>query len=123
MGYFSILRYGLLGVRKMNKVSNARIRELCGKKKGVDKKTDEGVLLWFGHVEGREKDTIAKRVHVGECAGSHLVGRPRKKWNDIMKGCLKKSLDVSQARRMVYNRRERLGFGGSVWEVARGMNP
>ena len=29
---------------------------------------------------GMEKETIAKRVYVGECAGSRLVGRPRKRW-------------------------------------------
>ena len=28
---------------------------------------------------------IAKRVYVGECAGSRSVGRPRKRWIDTMK--------------------------------------
>ena len=39
--------------------------------KGVDEKTDEGVLRWFGHVERMENDMIkiANRVYVGECAG------------------------------------------------------
>ena len=41
---------GLLGIRRMNWVSNARIRELCGVKKGLDDRIDEGVLRWFGHV-------------------------------------------------------------------------
>ena len=41
---------GLLGIRRMDKVPNARIRELCGVTKGVDEKIDEGVLRWFGHV-------------------------------------------------------------------------
>ena len=45
-------------------------------KKGLDERIDEGVLQWFGHVQGMEKDRIAKRVYVGECAGSHSVGRP-----------------------------------------------
>ena len=40
-------------------------------KKGVDKRIDEVVLQWLGHVERMEKDRIAKRVYVGECAGSH----------------------------------------------------
>ena len=35
---------GLLGIRRMDKVPNARIRELCGVTKGVDEKIDEGVL-------------------------------------------------------------------------------
>ena len=46
--------------------------------KDVDKKTDS-VLQWFGHVERMENDRIDKRVYVGECAGSHSVGRPWKR--------------------------------------------
>ena len=59
-------------------------------KKGLDERIDKGVLRWFSHVEGMEKDRIAKRVYVGECAGSHSVGRPQKRWIDTMKECLKK---------------------------------
>ena len=35
---------GLLGIRRMDKVLNAQIRQLCGVMKGVDEKIDEGVL-------------------------------------------------------------------------------
>ena len=43
-----------------------------------------------------------KRVYIGECAGSCLVGKPRKRWIDNVKECLKKKgLDVRQTRRMV----------------------
>ena len=49
-----------------------------------------------------EKCRIAKKVYVGECAGSCSVGSPQKRWIDTMKKCLrKKGLDVRQARRMV----------------------
>ena len=42
-----------------------------------------------------ERDRIAKRVYVGECASSRSVGRPRKRWIDIVKECLNKScLDI-----------------------------
>ena len=52
-----------------------------------------------------DNDRIAKRVYVGECAGSRLVGRPRKRWIDTVKDWLKKrGLDVRQARRMAYGR-------------------
>ena len=40
-----------LGIRMMNRVPNARVRELCGVRKGLDERIDEGVLQWFGHVE------------------------------------------------------------------------
>ena len=76
---------GLLGIRRRDRVPNARIRELCGVTKGVEESIDEG--WWFGHVKGMENDRIAKRVYVGEFACSHSVGRPRKRWSDTMKGC------------------------------------
>ena len=46
--------------------------------KGVDDRINEGILQWFGH-ERMKKDRIAKRAYVGECAGTHSVGRPRKR--------------------------------------------
>ena len=91
---------------------------------GLDERIDESVLRWFGHVEIMERDRIAKRVYVGECAGSHSVGRPRKRWIDTAKECLRKrGLDVRHARRMVQDRSEWRGFvRGNKWGVARGMN-
>ena len=41
---------GLLGIRIMDKVPNARVRKLYGVLKWVDEKTDEG-LRRFGHME------------------------------------------------------------------------
>ena len=81
---------GLLGFRRMDRVPNALIRELCRVRKFLDERIDEGVLRWFGHGERMDRVRIAKRVYVGECAGSCSVGRPRKRWIDNMKECLKK---------------------------------
>ena len=121
---------GLLGIKRMDIVSNARIRELCGVTKevdekmvtkGVDERIGEGVLLWFGHVERMEEDMIAKRVYVGECAGSRSVGRPWKRWIDAVNDCLRKrGLDIGQGRRMVHDRGELQGFvRGNAWGIAR----
>ena len=75
--------------------------------RGVEERTDEGVLQWFGYGEGMENDGIAKRFYVGEYVVSRSVGRPQKRWIDIMKDCLRKrGLDVRQARKMVQNRGE-----------------
>ena len=53
-------------------------------------------------VERMERDRIAKRIYVGECAGSLSVGRRRKRLIDTVKECFRKrGLDVRQARRMV----------------------
>ena len=72
-----------------------------------------------------ESDRIAKRVYIGECAISHSVVRPRKRWNDTLKEFLKKrGLDVRQARRRVQDWSEWRGFvRGNAWGVAREMNP
>ena len=60
----------LLGIGRMDRVQNSRIRELCGVKKRVGEIIDEGVLRWFGHVERMENEKIANRVYVEECGGS-----------------------------------------------------
>ena len=53
-------------------------------------------------LKGREKNGIAKRVCVGECADSHSMGRLWKIWIDTVKECLmKRGLDVMQESRRV----------------------
>ena len=68
-----------------------------------------------------DRDRIANRVYVEECAGSRSMGRPRKRWIDTMKKCLtKRGLNV---RRMVHDRNEWRGFvRRSAWGIAWGMN-
>ena len=78
---------GFLGIRRIDRILNAWIRELCGVKKGLDERIDEGVLQWFGLVERMEKDRIAKRIYVGEYASSCSVVRLRKRWINTMKDC------------------------------------
>ena len=115
---------GLLGIRRMDKVPNARIRKLCRVTKGVDEKTDEGFLRWFGHLERMENDRISKRVYVGGYAGSRSVGMKLKRWTDTVKDCSKRrGLDVRVARRMVHDRSVWWRFvRGNAWGVAQGMN-
>ena len=48
----------LLGIRRMDKVLNAQIRELCRVTKGVDERNVKGVLRWFGNVEIMENERI-----------------------------------------------------------------
>ena len=38
----------LLGIKRMDKVPNVRIRQLCRVMKGVDEKIDDSVLWWRG---------------------------------------------------------------------------
>ena len=45
-------------------------------------------MVW--PLDRMENDRIAKRLYVRECAGSRSAGRPRKRWIDSVKDCLKK---------------------------------
>ena len=49
---------GLLGIRRTDRILNARIRELYGGRKGLDERIDKGVLRWLGHVERMERNRI-----------------------------------------------------------------
>ena len=50
----------LLGISRMDRVLNTRIRELWGVKKGLDERIDEGMFQWFSQVERMERDRITK---------------------------------------------------------------
>ena len=39
---------GVLGVRRIDKMRNERIRKLCGVKKGINERINESTLRWFG---------------------------------------------------------------------------
>ena len=49
---------GLLGIRRVDRVLNIMIRELCGVRKVLDERTDEGVLRCFGHVERDRQESM-----------------------------------------------------------------
>ena len=68
-------------------------------------------------MERIERDRIAKRVYVGEHAGSWSVGRLWKRLIDTVK-------DVKQTRRIVQDRSEWSGFvRGNAWCIPRGLIP
>ena len=111
----------LLGIRRMDRVLNTHIWELCGVMKGVREKIDEDVLQWFSHVERMERHRIAKRVYIRECAYSHSVGMLQKSWTDTMKVSLRKiGLDVRQAMGIV---QDRSGWWWFVRGNALGLGP
>ena len=66
--------------------------------KGLMKTCFGCLAMWRG---------FPRESYVGECAGSRLLGRPRKRWINTVKECLKKrGLGVRQARRIVQDRNE-----------------
>ena len=86
----------LLGVIRMDRVPNQRVRELCGVTNGLDETINESVLRWFTHVERTRNERIVKR-YIWGVYGISLVGRSLKRGIDSLNNCLKKkkkSLDV-----------------------------
>ena len=67
----------LLGIRRMDRVPNAWIREMYRTERGGDERIEEDVLHRFSHVERMENDRIDKRLYTGEFAGSSSAGQPR----------------------------------------------
>jgi hypothetical protein len=98
---------GILGVRKIDKMRNEYIRELCGVEKGVIERINESVLRWFGHVERMEDHRLVKKIYNSECVGTRTIGRPKMRWIDSVKRCLMdKGMSLTEARRIVLNREE-----------------
>ena len=54
---------GVLSVRRIDKMRNERIRELCGVNKGVNERINESTLRWFGHVERMNDSRLVSRMH------------------------------------------------------------
>ena len=48
------------------------------------------------------ENRIAKRVYVGECASSCSEGRPRKRWIDTVKDCLRKRVTPEGSTQRYY---------------------
>ena len=46
----------------MGKVTNARIKHLCGVTKGVDEKIDDDAIRWFDYMERMENDKLRGSV-------------------------------------------------------------
>ena len=74
--------------------------------KGLMRVSYSGSAVWRGW-----RGMGLPREYVGECAGSHSLGGPRKRWIDTVEECLRKgSLDVRQTRRVIRDESEWWGF-------------
>ena len=58
----------ICGLRRFDRVVNVEIRR-CGKNVSVSQRIDQGVLKWFGHVEGMGDERMAKRVYESDVRG------------------------------------------------------
>ena len=102
---------GILGGKRIDKMRNEHIRELCGVKKGVTERVNEYILRWFGHMERMDVNRLVKRMYNSECVGDRPVGRPKKRWIESLKECLtERNVSLGEARRFVHDRSVWRGF-------------
>ena len=114
---------GMLGIKRLDKVRNEKIREVYGIRKGVNEVITENLLRWYGHVKRMDADRVVKRVYVSECRGARIRGRPRKRWIESVRECLReRGLNELQAGRVVFDRKKMVGVckGVCLGSCARG---
>ena len=73
----------MLGVRRLDKISNERIRKRAGVV-GLKEKMQEYRLRWLGHVHRMDECNPVKDVWITSVEGKRLQGRPRLRWRDVV---------------------------------------
>src|SRR5678816_4581044 len=81
----------------------------------------DGLVMWKRMDDSR----LVRRMYSGECAGNRPAGRPKEKWIESVKECLKKkNVSLAEAIRKVHNKNEWRDFVSvMVVRFAQGMNP
>ena len=51
-----------LSIRRVNKIPNARVRELVGVKRGMDERTDKSVFWWVGPIKRMGNSRTIKSI-------------------------------------------------------------
>ena len=75
----------LIGVSRMDRVTNEEVRRRAGREKELVGRADQRVLRWFGHVERMDEHRMASRVLMAKVSGGRKRGRPRLGWMDGVK--------------------------------------
>ena len=78
----------ICGIRRVDRVRNAIIRERCGCELSLLERIERSVLKRFGHVERMGEERLVKRVYHANVDGNRGRGRPQKKWRDEVKDLL-----------------------------------
>merc|ERR1712002_1206017 len=93
------------GRRRIDRVLNVEIREMCGKNVSVSERMDQGILMWFGHVERMGNERLVKRVYDSEVRGVSRIGRLRKSWMNGVNATLeRKGHNMQEAKDIVQDR-------------------
>ena len=67
----------LVGVSRMDRVRNEKVRMRAGIERELASRADQRVLRWFWHVEKMDEYRMARRVLMAEASGGGVRGRPK----------------------------------------------
>ena len=97
----------LVGVSRMERVSNEEVHRRAGIERELASRADQRVLRWIGHVERMDEDRMDRRVLMAEVCGGRVRGRPRLGWMDGVKVALgNRGMTVLAARQCAKDRKE-----------------
>ena len=65
----------ICGIRRVDRVRNAIIKERCGCELSVLQRIERNVLKWFGHVGRMGEERLVKRVYQANVEGNSRRGR------------------------------------------------
>ena len=89
----------LVGVSRMDRVKNGKVRRRAGIERELASRADQRVLRWFGNVERMDEYRISRKVLIAEVSGGRVPGRPRLGWMDGVKVALgNRGMTVEAAR-------------------------
>ena len=92
-------------LRRIDRIRNDRIREMCKWKRGLVVRAEEGVLKWFGHMCRMNEDRMVGKVLRSEVEGGRERGRPKWRWMDGVREILGgRNLSLEEGRRLAEDR-------------------
>ena len=62
----------LVGVSRMDRISNEEVRRRAGIEKELANRADKREFRWFGHVERMDEYCMARRVLMAEVSGGRV---------------------------------------------------
>ena len=96
----------LVGVSRMDRVRNEKVRRGAGVERELASRADQRVLRWIGHLERMDEYRMARRVLMAEVSGGRVRGRPRLGLMDGVKVALdNRGMTVEAARQCAKDRK------------------
>jgi hypothetical protein len=94
----------IVGKTRRDKIRNSVIREELNEESIIER-IEKKQLKWYGHVQRMEETRLTKRVTETKVQGRRARGRPRKSWEEQLRGMMmERGKTEKQVRGMVQDR-------------------